>query len=205
MVWLAIATSRRDAGVEGVADFLLEADIVVCELTHVGVVDTEDFSLLSGTETETGDDVHYPENDGGNNEGVAEAGGRISELICKLNVVLVQPTTWDDSDSIESSHTGLCEDTCEEVAKNTANTVGGEDVKGIIVTEEKFELSGEIANSSSSKAEKDRSGSANETRGGGDCDETGNSPRAKTNSGPLPLNANPRASRSRHRRKQQGW
>jgi len=69
MVRLPIATSRCDAGVEGVADFLLEADIVVRELAHVGVIDTEDLGLLSGTETETGDKVHDPENDGLNVDG----------------------------------------------------------------------------------------------------------------------------------------
>jgi len=63
-----------------------------------------------------------------NNEGVAESGGRISELIRKLNVVLVQPTTWNVSDSIKSSHAGLREEACKEVASNTANAVSGEDL-----------------------------------------------------------------------------
>lgn len=138
MVRFATAASSRNAGVEGVADFLLEADIVVCEFTHVSVIDTEDLSLLSGAETETRDEVHDPEDDGRNNEGVRESGGGISELMAKLDVVVVQPTTGDFSDAVESSDAGLGEETCKEVANNTANGVSGEDVKSIIVAKDKL-------------------------------------------------------------------
>lgn len=64
MIRLAIASSGRQAGVEGVADFLLDTDIVVCELAHVGIVNTKNLSFLSGAETEARDEVHDPE-DGG--------------------------------------------------------------------------------------------------------------------------------------------
>ena len=63
-----------------------------------------------------------------NNEGVSESGGGISELMAKLDVVVVQPTTGDFSDAVESSDAGLGEETRKEVANNTANGVSGEDL-----------------------------------------------------------------------------
>jgi hypothetical protein len=46
-----------------VADFLVNADVVIRELAHISVIDTEDLRFLCGTERETGNDVHDPEDD----------------------------------------------------------------------------------------------------------------------------------------------
>jgi hypothetical protein len=48
--------------------------------------------------------------------------------MAKLDVVVVQPTTRDDSDTIEPSDAGLREEACEDVANNTANGMSGEDL-----------------------------------------------------------------------------
>jgi len=63
MLGLAATTSRCDASVESVADFLVDTDVVVRELAHISVIDTEDLSILCGTERETGNEVHDPEDD----------------------------------------------------------------------------------------------------------------------------------------------
>ena len=42
----------------------IDTDIVICEFTHLRVVDSEDFGFLRGAKTETGDEVHDPEDDG---------------------------------------------------------------------------------------------------------------------------------------------
>ena len=57
---------------------------------------------------------------------VGESGDRISELIGKLDVMLVQPTPGDEGDPIESSDAGLREEASEEVTNNTANSVRSE-------------------------------------------------------------------------------
>ena len=42
--------SRRDASVASVANILLDANIIVRELSHISVINTENLGLLSGTE-----------------------------------------------------------------------------------------------------------------------------------------------------------
>jgi len=53
-------TSRRDASVESVANFLLDANIVVRELPHISVIDTKNLGLLISAECETRNGIHDP-------------------------------------------------------------------------------------------------------------------------------------------------
>ena len=46
----------------------------------------------------------------------------------KLDVMLVQPTTGNDGDPVESSDAGLREEAGEEVSNDTANSVRSEDL-----------------------------------------------------------------------------
>ena len=64
----------------------------------------------------------------GHNEGVGESGDGISELMGKLDVMLVQPTTRNDGNSVESSDAGLRKDAREEVSDDTADSVRSEDL-----------------------------------------------------------------------------
>ena len=50
-------------GVDAVANLLLEANIVVGELAHIGIIDTKNLGLLRSTEAETRDEMHGPEDD----------------------------------------------------------------------------------------------------------------------------------------------
>ena len=61
MIGLAASTSRCEASVESMADFLVDADVVVRELAHISGINTEDLRLLCGTERESRNDVHNPE------------------------------------------------------------------------------------------------------------------------------------------------
>jgi len=92
------------------ANIGINADVVVCELAHLSVVDTDNLGLLRGTETEARDEVHDPEDDGGDDKGVAQASARIGELVGELDPVLVDPATGYDSEAIEGSDIGLSED-----------------------------------------------------------------------------------------------
>ena len=62
------------------------------------------------------------------NEGVGESSDGISELIAKLDVMLIQPTTGDDSDTVESSNAGLREEAGKEVTNNAPDSVSGENL-----------------------------------------------------------------------------
>ena len=61
-------------------------------------------------------------------EGVGESSDGIGELMGKLDVMFIQPTTRDDSDTVESSNAGLRKDAGEEVTNNTTDSVGGKNL-----------------------------------------------------------------------------
>jgi len=61
---LVAAATRLGGGLGAVANLLLDADVVVCELAHLGVVDTDNLRFLVGAEAEARDEVHDPEDDG---------------------------------------------------------------------------------------------------------------------------------------------
>ena len=61
MIGLATSTGRCKASVESAADFMLNADVVVHELAHIGVIDLDiepDLRLLCGTERKIRNDVN---------------------------------------------------------------------------------------------------------------------------------------------------
>lgn len=76
--------------------------------------------------------MHDPEDDGleeivmiheermrmnthGDDERVTEASAGISELISELDPVVVNPTTWDDGEAVESSNFGLSEQSSHDL------------------------------------------------------------------------------------------
>jgi hypothetical protein len=67
--------------------------------------------------------------------------------------MVIEPASGNRSDSVGGSNAGLCEKTSEEVANDSADCVGCEDIKGIIVLEDELELGSEVANCASRNAE----------------------------------------------------
>lgn len=51
----------------------------------------------------------------GHDERVTQTGHRVSELVGELDVVVVEPATWNFSDTIESGYTCLSEKTRKEL------------------------------------------------------------------------------------------
>lgn len=51
------------AGSSGVADLLLEPNIVISKFSHLSVVDAENLCFFSGTKAKAGNEVHNPEDD----------------------------------------------------------------------------------------------------------------------------------------------
>jgi len=94
------------------ANIGINADIVVCELAHLSVVNTDNLGLLRSTKAEARDKVHAPEDDGSDDKGVAKASARIGELVANLDPVAVDPTTYNRCQAaIESSDLGLGKET----------------------------------------------------------------------------------------------
>jgi len=156
-------SAEREARVYAVSDFLLNADIIIGKLAHFGIIDAKDLSLFGRAKAEARDEMHSPENDGCHGQRPAETGARVSELDTELPVIVVQPTSFDGGGTIESSNASLSEEASQYVSDDTANSVAGKDVEGIVVTKYEFELGGEIAQSASHKTEKHSSGSSDET------------------------------------------
>jgi hypothetical protein len=73
--------------------------------------------------------VHDPEDEGGDDEGVGKAGDRVSELVSKLDVVVVEPASRDLGEAVEASNASLGEEASEEVTNDTADTVSSEDLR----------------------------------------------------------------------------
>jgi len=144
------------------ANLGLKTHIVVCELAHFSIIDTDDLGFFVAAETEVAarEVVHEPENDSGHNEGVGQARNRIGELVTQLDPMMVQPPAWDDSESIEAGDTSLGKEGSQDVANNTADSMRSEDIESIVIMENKLDLSSKIANSASGHTEKNGSGGA---------------------------------------------
>ena len=64
----------------------------------------------------------------GHDEGVAETRDGVGDLVAELDVVVVEPAAVDFGDSVEAGHALLCEEAGEQVADDTADSMGGEDL-----------------------------------------------------------------------------
>lgn len=64
------------------------------------------------------------------NEGPAEAGDGVSELVGELDVIVIEPTPRNIGDAIKARDAFLSKETRQQVADDTANTVSRKDLKG---------------------------------------------------------------------------
>lgn len=177
------STSQLSLG----AKLSVDCNVVVSELAHLGVVDTDNLGLFVGAEAAAGDEVHDPEDDGGHDEGVGDAGGGVCELVAELDPVVVEPASGNGGDAVKGSDGRLSEEASADVADETTDGVSGEDIEAVIVVEDELELGRPIASSATKNTESDSSGSTDESRSRGDGDESGNGTRAETDDGPLAL------------------
>lgn len=163
------------------------SNIVVCPLAKEGVVDADNLLLLGTPETESGDKVHGPKDDGGDDQGPRETCKSVGDLVSKLDVVVVEPTSWDDCDAVKASDGSLCKESSEDAADESSNSVRSKDVKCVVGLEEVLERSGQVAADGSDKANCNGSGGTDEPRGRSDADETCNDTRAESDKRKLAL------------------
>lgn len=103
----------------------VQPDIIIRELTELGIVHAEDLRLFIAAQAEPGDEVHDPEDDGltaadvsgneeverererethGHDERVAHTRGRVRELDTELSPMVVEPASRDASETVKRSY-----------------------------------------------------------------------------------------------------
>ena len=98
-------------------EVLLKANEVVCEFTHVVVINTDNLRLFVAAETETWDTVHDPKDNGCHDERIAEARAGVCELPPQLDPVGIEPTTRDVCKAIKARNRRLCENAREHLSR----------------------------------------------------------------------------------------
>lgn len=121
------------------------ANVVVGELAHLAVVNTDNLRLLGRAETQEGNEVHHPANDRRHDEGVCEASGGVGKLVAKLDPVVVDPASIDGGQAIVESDALFGKETSQEVANNASDTVSSEDIETVVIAEDTLELGCKIA------------------------------------------------------------
>ena len=119
------------------------------------------------------DPVDDVEDDAGTDEGVCRAGDAVVQLVCELDPVVVEPATVDDGGPVEMRNVVRSEESGEDIARNAADGVQGEDVKRVVDLEPVLDLGAEVAGDGGDDAEDDCGPGGNVSRGGGDADEAG--------------------------------
>ena len=85
-------------------------------------------------------------------------GDRVCELDRRLFVMVIHPTSLDDSKAIVTSNACLSKEASQKVPDDTANCVTGENIEGIVIIKLEFEIGSKFAQSSGHKTEKDSGG-----------------------------------------------
>lgn len=102
------ATSSPHLRFWRVSNLAFQSHIIVRKLAHLRVVDPQYLGLLVNANAEIWNEMHNPEDDGGHAEGIRETGDGVGELVAELNIVVVDPATWD-FEAVECGNAGLGE------------------------------------------------------------------------------------------------
>ena len=71
------------------------------ELAQLAVIKTHLLLLSRSTQAQSGHEVHEEEDNAGHAKGVAESSNGVGKLISKLNVVVVQPASWNLAEAVK--------------------------------------------------------------------------------------------------------
>lgn len=121
-----------------------QLDVVVGELSDLGIVNAQDLGLLAGAQRQAGDQVHQEQDDAGHDEAVRHAGHGVGQLVAQLDPVVVQPAAGDRREAVEMGDVVGCEEGGQDVADEAADGVFGEDVEGVVDAQEELELRGVV-------------------------------------------------------------
>jgi hypothetical protein len=115
-------------------------DIVVCKLADLSVVDAENLSLLGRAKGKTRDHIHDKEDETCANEGIGATSERVSQLVRELHPVVIEPTTLDAGNAVETGDVVCSKESGENVADKAADAVDGENVEGVVNAEDELQL-----------------------------------------------------------------
>lgn len=106
----------------------VETDVIVGELTQFCLVDANDLRLLGVAESEEGDEVEDPAEDGRHDERIRHTGDRVGDLVAQLDVVVVDPPTRDLRQAVQAGNGRLSKEPGEDVTADTTDGVGRKDI-----------------------------------------------------------------------------
>lgn len=73
------------------------------KFTNLGIVDAHDLIFLGCAQAETGNEVHNQKNNAASNERIRESRHGVSQLISELDIVVVDPASWNHCGPVEAS------------------------------------------------------------------------------------------------------
>jgi len=162
---------------------------VIGEFANLSFIDAVDLSIFSGAKRKAGNQVHKKQDDAGHAEGITETSDTIAELVSELDIVVVEPTSWDDSDAVKRSNIICSKETGQEISYHTTNTVDCKDIERIVNADEELEFGCIIANDTADDTEDDSRPRRDVSRCRRDGNKTSNGTRAPTDSGPFAFKA----------------
>ena len=118
-----------------------DLDVIVGELAQLVVIETEELGFFRSAQVQAGNVVDRVGDDGGHDEGVTGRGDDIGDLDVHLTEVAVHPAAVDDAgvDAVEADDVVGAEERVEEETEHAGDGVFGEDVEGVVNSEEEFD------------------------------------------------------------------
>jgi hypothetical protein len=81
-----------------------DLNVVISELSNLGIVNTHDLVLLGGSKAKTGNEVDDEENQARAEERVGKTTDGVGQLVSKLDVVLVEPSSRNGGSTVKMSN-----------------------------------------------------------------------------------------------------
>lgn len=157
-------------------------------LANGSKIKTSMLLVLLNSNVESGNAVHDHKSNGGNTKRPRQNGSRAGELVSKLNIVVVHPSTGNGG-SVKSSNIVCGKEASQARANPSANSVESKHIETVVDSEEMLEGSGVVAANSGDDSNGNGSVNGNETGGRSDTDKTSNGTRAHADSGPSSVKA----------------
>jgi len=153
-----------------------DLNVIVSKFAELVVVHSEKLSFFRSAEVKTGDLVDDEGENGADNESVGSAGDNIGHLHVQLFVVVLDPSSGEESsvDTIKANNVAGSENAIEEKTDHSGDTVLSEHVESVINLDPELDLGGKIAYDTSHDTKDNAGPWGNETGGGGGSNETGN-------------------------------
>lgn len=116
------------------------------------IVDAQNFGFFTRTQVETGDQIHDEQDETRPDERVRPSGKRIRKLVSDLDPVLVEPSSVNLGDPVQTRNVVRSEEGRADVSNKTTHAVDRENVEGVVDTEDKFQFRGIVGEAGTQRA-----------------------------------------------------